>query len=73
MTAAGPCNLHSLIPHCLIRAWLSSRGRWPAGIGRVTARALAESGWHVARVDLNADGSLRLPRAVLRSAKRGRD
>ena len=28
----------------------------PAGIGRVTARVLAESGWHVALVDINADG-----------------
>jgi NAD(P)-dependent dehydrogenase (short-subunit alcohol dehydrogenase family) len=28
----------------------------PAGIGRVTARILAESGWHVALVDINADG-----------------
>jgi NAD(P)-dependent dehydrogenase (short-subunit alcohol dehydrogenase family) len=28
----------------------------PAGIGRFTARALAESGWHVALVDINAEG-----------------
>ena len=28
----------------------------PAGIGRVTARILAENGWHVALVDINADG-----------------
>ena len=28
----------------------------PAGIGRVTARMLAENGWHVALVDINADG-----------------
>jgi len=28
----------------------------PAGIGRVTARLLAENGWHVALVDINADG-----------------
>ncbi len=28
----------------------------PAGIGRVTARLLAESGWHLALVDVNADG-----------------
>jgi NAD(P)-dependent dehydrogenase (short-subunit alcohol dehydrogenase family) len=28
----------------------------PAGIGRVTARLLAEQGWHVALVDVNADG-----------------
>ena len=27
-----------------------------AGIGRVTARVLAENGWHVALVDINADG-----------------
>jgi NAD(P)-dependent dehydrogenase (short-subunit alcohol dehydrogenase family) len=28
----------------------------PAGIGRVTAQLLAESGWHVALVDINAEG-----------------
>jgi len=28
----------------------------PAGIGRVTARVLADQGWHVALVDINADG-----------------
>ncbi|MGI8459696.1 MAG: SDR family NAD(P)-dependent oxidoreductase [Propionibacteriaceae bacterium] len=28
----------------------------PAGIGRVTARVLAEQGWHVALLDVNADG-----------------
>jgi NAD(P)-dependent dehydrogenase (short-subunit alcohol dehydrogenase family) len=28
----------------------------PAGIGRVTARVLAENGWHVALVDINAEG-----------------
>jgi len=28
----------------------------PAGIGRVTARLLAENGWHVALVDINAEG-----------------
>jgi NAD(P)-dependent dehydrogenase (short-subunit alcohol dehydrogenase family) len=28
----------------------------PAGIGRVTARLLAENGWHVALVDINTDG-----------------
>jgi NAD(P)-dependent dehydrogenase (short-subunit alcohol dehydrogenase family) len=28
----------------------------PAGIGRVTARLLAENGWHVALIDINADG-----------------
>ncbi len=28
----------------------------PAGIGRVTARILAENGWHVALVDIDADG-----------------
>jgi len=28
----------------------------PAGIGRVTARMLAENGWHVALVDINAEG-----------------
>jgi len=28
----------------------------PAGIGRVTAGVLAENGWHVALVDINAEG-----------------
>jgi len=28
----------------------------PAGIGKITARVLAENGWHVALVDINADG-----------------
>ena len=28
----------------------------PAGIGRATARMLAENGWHLALVDINADG-----------------
>jgi NAD(P)-dependent dehydrogenase (short-subunit alcohol dehydrogenase family) len=28
----------------------------PAGIGRITARALAENGWHLALADVNADG-----------------
>jgi NAD(P)-dependent dehydrogenase (short-subunit alcohol dehydrogenase family) len=28
----------------------------PAGIGRVTARVLAENGWHLALVDINAEG-----------------
>ena len=28
----------------------------PAGIGRVTARLLAENGWHVALIDINAEG-----------------
>lgn len=28
----------------------------PAGIGRETARVLAENGWHVALIDINADG-----------------
>ena len=28
----------------------------PAGIGRVTARLLAENGWHIALVDINAEG-----------------
>lgn len=28
----------------------------PAGIGRVTARVLAEAGWQVALIDINADG-----------------
>lgn len=39
----------------------------PAGIGRVTARILAENGWHVALVDVNADG-LAAVEAELREA-----
>ena len=47
----------------------------PAGIGRVTARLLAENGWHVALIDINADG-LAAVEAELREAghhKCGRD
>lgn len=39
----------------------------PAGIGRVTARVLAEQGWHVALVDVSADG-LAAVEAELREA-----
>jgi NAD(P)-dependent dehydrogenase (short-subunit alcohol dehydrogenase family) len=39
----------------------------PAGIGRVTARMLAENGWHVALVDINAEG-LGVVEAELREA-----
>ena len=39
----------------------------PAGIGRVTARVLAEQGWHVALVDVNAEGLAEVE-AELRSA-----
>lgn len=39
----------------------------PAGIGRVTARVLAEQGWHVALVDVNAEG-LATVEAELREA-----
>src|SRR4051812_50207295 len=39
----------------------------PAGIGRVTARLLAEHGWHVALVDINAEG-LGVVEAELRDA-----
>ena len=39
----------------------------PAGIGRVTARMLAENGWHVALIDINADG-LAAVEAELREA-----
>lgn len=39
----------------------------PAGIGRVTARVLAENGWHVALVDINAEG-LAVVEAELREA-----
>lgn len=39
----------------------------PAGIGRVTARVLAEQGWHVALIDVNAEG-LATVEAELREA-----
>lgn len=39
----------------------------PAGIGRVTAAVLAEQGWHVALVDVNAEG-LAAVEAELRAA-----
>ena len=72
MTAAGPATSTVLSPLPDPRTAVVTGAGGPARIGRVTARALAESGWHVALVDINADGSLRLHRAVLRSAKRGR-
>ncbi|MET0692735.1 MAG: SDR family NAD(P)-dependent oxidoreductase [Propionibacteriaceae bacterium] len=39
----------------------------PAGIGRATARLLAENGWHVALIDINAEG-LAAVEAELREA-----
>jgi 2-hydroxycyclohexanecarboxyl-CoA dehydrogenase len=39
----------------------------PAGIGRVTAAVLAEQGWHVALVDVNAEGLAQVE-AELRAA-----
>jgi NAD(P)-dependent dehydrogenase (short-subunit alcohol dehydrogenase family) len=72
MTATGPATSTVLSPLPDQRTAVVTGAGGPAGIGRVTARALAESGWHIALVDINADGSLRLHRAVLRSAKRGR-
>jgi NAD(P)-dependent dehydrogenase (short-subunit alcohol dehydrogenase family) len=56
MTAAGPATTTVLSPLPDPRTAVVTGAGGPARIGRVTARALAESGWDVALVDINADG-----------------
>jgi NAD(P)-dependent dehydrogenase (short-subunit alcohol dehydrogenase family) len=52
--AAETSTVSSRLPE--VRTAVVTGAGGPAGIGRVTARILAESGWHVALVDINADG-----------------
>jgi NAD(P)-dependent dehydrogenase (short-subunit alcohol dehydrogenase family) len=55
MTATSPSStISTRLPDSRTAVVTGAGG--PAGIGRVTARMLAESGWHVALVDINADG-----------------
>ena len=52
--APAPSSVRSRLPDSRTAVVTGAGG--PAGIGRVTARILAESGWHIALVDINADG-----------------
>jgi NAD(P)-dependent dehydrogenase (short-subunit alcohol dehydrogenase family) len=52
--AAETSTVSSRLPE--VRTAVVTGAGGPAGIGRVTARILAENGWHVALVDINADG-----------------
>jgi len=55
-SAAVPATSTVLSPLPDPRTAVVTGAGGPAGIGRATARALAESGWHVALVDINAEG-----------------
>jgi NAD(P)-dependent dehydrogenase (short-subunit alcohol dehydrogenase family) len=65
MTSAATASTSSRLPDRRTAVVTGAGG--PAGIGRVTAQVLAESGWAVALVDVNADG-LSAVEAELRSA-----
>lgn len=54
MTSAATASTSSRLPDRRTAVVTGAGG--PAGIGRVTAQVLAESGWAVALVDINADG-----------------
>ena len=54
MTSASPATDLARLPDQRTAVVTGAGG--PAGIGRLTARMLAENGWHVALVDINADG-----------------
>lgn len=55
MTFAAPAtSTLSILPDPRTAVVTGAGG--PAGIGRATARVLAEHGWHVALVDINAEG-----------------
>ncbi len=58
MTSAAPAPATSTVLSRLPeqRTAIVTGAGGPAGIGRVTARMLAEGGWHVALVDINAEG-----------------
>ena len=64
----SPTLAASSVPHLPdVRTAVVTGAGGPAGIGRVTARMLAENGWHVALIDVNADG-LAAVEAELRAA-----
>ncbi len=65
MTSAAPSPSPVSLPDQRTAVVTGAGG--PAGIGRVTARVLAEHGWHVALVDVNAEG-LASVEAELRAA-----
>jgi len=54
MTSAATASTSSRLPDRRTAVVTGAGG--PAGIGRVTAQVLAENGWAVALVDINADG-----------------
>lgn len=54
MTAAPAPTTSGVLPE--LRTAVVTGAGGLAGIGRVTARTLAENGWHVALVDINAEG-----------------
>jgi len=57
MTAAPATETSTAVPRLPDpRTAIVTGAGGPAGIGRVTARLLAENGWHVALIDINADG-----------------
>jgi NAD(P)-dependent dehydrogenase (short-subunit alcohol dehydrogenase family) len=66
MTSA-PSATGGLTPLPAQRTAVITGAGGPAGIGRVTAKVLAENGWHVALIDINADG-LAAVEAELRGA-----
>jgi NAD(P)-dependent dehydrogenase (short-subunit alcohol dehydrogenase family) len=65
MTSAATSSTSPRLPERRTAVVTGAGG--PAGIGRVTARTLAEGGWQVALVDINADG-LGVVEAELREA-----
>jgi NAD(P)-dependent dehydrogenase (short-subunit alcohol dehydrogenase family) len=65
MTSAATSSTSGRLPEQRTAVVTGAGG--PAGIGRVTARMLAENGWHVALVDINAEG-LGVVEAELREA-----
>ena len=65
MTSAATASTSSRLPDRRTAVVTGAGG--PAGIGRVTAQVLAENGWAVALVDINADG-LSAVEAELRGA-----
>jgi NAD(P)-dependent dehydrogenase (short-subunit alcohol dehydrogenase family) len=57
MTSAPAAEVSTALPRLPDRRTAVVTGAGgPAGIGRVTASLLAENGWHVALVDINAEG-----------------
>ena len=68
--APAPSSVRSRLPDPRTAVVTGAGG--PAGIGRVTARLLAESGWHIALVDINADGLAGVEKELRGSGSRER-